>query len=321
VSRTRPRESDRPVWVGHSCPTPLTFIAHSSQLPLPVSNPVSSLSRSPKANERGTLCCVCIITNASRIMFRTGGPLKPDFGLSGNAFPSPQLCHSDRSRPPQKRWPAKWRNLLLLFVRRLDVRRRRFEMANGNVTIIVALAGCFSLAAAQGRATLPFSLLLAAQPIVQAGSPAMVELTTTNNLSTPLRLGKTNPGMEYQIQVWDENVHPVNQTPLYKELQNPGYVFRSTSLILKPHESSRVIRCCTFFRLQQAGQISHSVAKAITKTIWKRCREVQSSGCDCPTMSNVMWRAAHPSHACTTTTEAAPPFAVFKGWEPRTPAP
>src|SRR6185437_6446321 len=30
---------------------------------------------------------------------------------------------------------------------------------------------------------------------------------------------------------------------------------------------------------------------------------------------------AHPFRACTTATEGAPPFAVFKGWEPRTPAP
>jgi hypothetical protein len=139
-------------------------------------------------------------------------------------------------------------------------------MANGNVTIIVALAGCFSLAAAQGRATLPFSLLLAAQPIVQAGSPAMVELTTTNNLSTPLRLGKTNPGMEYQIQVWDENVHPVNQTPLYKELQNPGYVFRSTSLILKPHESSKEsFDVAPFFDFSKPGKYRIQLQRLLPK--------------------------------------------------------
>ena len=70
-SQTRPCGSDTPVWVGHCCPTPLTFLISTNR-------------------ETSRLCPTSV----------------PHFPL-----PISQLCHSDRSRPPQKRWSAKWRNL------------------------------------------------------------------------------------------------------------------------------------------------------------------------------------------------------------------
>ncbi|MCU1269954.1 MAG: hypothetical protein JWN74_1248 [Acidobacteriaceae bacterium] len=137
------------------------------------------------------------------------------------------------------------------------------------VSIIVALAGLLSLATAQDHASMPFSLLLRAERTTfEVGSPIMVELTTINNSGKPLRLGKTNPGTEYQIEVQDEQGQPIAQTPLYKELQNPGYVLRSTSLVLKPHESSKeTFDVARFFELNTPGQYSIQVQRLIPRQL------------------------------------------------------
>jgi hypothetical protein len=113
-----------------------------------------------------------------------------------------------------------------------------------------------------------FSLLLRAeQTTVEVGRPIMVELTTANNLGKPLRLGKTNPGTEYQIKVQDEQGKPIAQTPLYKQLQNPGYALRSTTLVLKPQESSKeTFDLALFFELRMPGKYSYPSATSSTTT-------------------------------------------------------
>jgi hypothetical protein len=158
----------------------------------------------------------------------------------------------------------------LQYVTATDLRNvKGADMRTRVVSIIVALAGLLSLATAQDHASSPFSLLLISeQATFVVGSPIMVELTTTNNSGKPLRLGKTNPGTEYQIEVHDEQGQPIAQTPLYKELQHPGYVLRSTSIVLKPHESSKeTFDVARFFELNIPGQYSIQVQRPISRPL------------------------------------------------------
>src|SRR5438094_329338 len=116
---------------------------------------------------------------------------------------------------------------------------------------MIALIGLVSIGYAQNPRATPFSLSLrAVHTTDQSGSPVSVEITTTNNLSRPLTLSKSNPGMEYQIEVQDAQGQPVAQTAQYKQLQNPEYVFRMTTQVLKPGESAKeIFNIADFFDL------------------------------------------------------------------------
>jgi hypothetical protein len=133
--------------------------------------------------------------------------------------------------------------------------------------IAITLMAATSLAIGQSQQGAPFSLTLqAVQSTVQLGSPILVELTTTNNLSQPLKLGKSNPGSEYQIDVRDERGQVVAQTELYKQLQNPEYVFRMTNQILKPRESAKEqFNIGKFFDFTKPGTYSIQVQRLVPR--------------------------------------------------------
>ena len=133
--------------------------------------------------------------------------------------------------------------------------------------IAITLVAAISLAIAQSQQAPPFSLTLqAVHAMAQLGSPILVELTTTNNLSHPLKLGKTNPGSEYQMDVRDEQGQPVAQTALYKNLQNPEFVFRSTTQILKPRESAKEqFNIAEFFDFTKPGTYSVQVQRLVPR--------------------------------------------------------
>lgn len=133
--------------------------------------------------------------------------------------------------------------------------------------IAFTLMAAISLAIGQSQQGPPFSLTLQAiHATVQLGSPILVELTTTNNLSQPLKLGKSNPGSEYQMDVRDEQGQPVAQTALYKNLQNPEYVFRLTTQILKPQESAKEqFNIGEFFDFTKPGIYSVQVQRLVPR--------------------------------------------------------
>lgn len=139
--------------------------------------------------------------------------------------------------------------------------KTRFAIAT--VTLMAAI----SLAIGQTQQGPPFSLTLqAVNATIQQGAPVLVELTTTNNLSQPLKLGKSNPGSEYQIDVRDAQGQPVAQTALYKDLQNPEYVFRLTNQILKPQESAKEqFDIGKFFDFTKPGTYSVQVQRLVPR--------------------------------------------------------
>ena len=132
---------------------------------------------------------------------------------------------------------------------------------------VIALTAAISLAIGQSQQGSPFSLTLqAVNATVQQGAPILVELTTTNNLSQPLKLGKSNPGSEYQMDVRDAQGQPVAQTALYKDLQNPQYVFRLTTQILKPQESAKEqVDIGKFFDLTKPGTYSVQIQRLVPR--------------------------------------------------------
>jgi hypothetical protein len=135
--------------------------------------------------------------------------------------------------------------------------------------IVTTLVGTSFPITAQTQPGTPFSLTLRAiHGTVQLGSDITVELTTTNNLGRPLKLSKSNPGTEYQIDVRDAKGQAVAPTALYKELQNPQFVFRLTSQILKPEESSKEeFNIDKFFVFDNTGTYSIQVQRTIPRQV------------------------------------------------------
>lgn len=135
--------------------------------------------------------------------------------------------------------------------------------------LVIAITSmlAISLAVGQSQQAPPFTLTLqAVHSTVQLKSPILLELTTTNNLSQPLKLGKSNPGSEYQMNVRDEQGQPVAQTALYKNLQNPEYVFRLTTQILKPQESAKEqFNIGEFFDFSKLGTYSVQVQRLVPR--------------------------------------------------------
>ena len=136
---------------------------------------------------------------------------------------------------------------------------------------MVILVGLASGVSAQNPKATPFSLLLhATHSTVKVGSPVDVDLTTTNNLNRPIKLGKSNPGMEYQIQVRDQQGQLVPSTVLYKQLQNPVYVFRLTTQILQPQQSAtEIFDIAMFFDLNKAGTYSIQLQRLLPQELGK----------------------------------------------------
>ena len=142
-------------------------------------------------------------------------------------------------------------------------------MTNRIALITLGLVAFVFPMTAQNQRGMPFSLVV--RPImatVQLGSPVVIELTTTNNLTRPIKLGKSNPGIEYQIDVRDANGQPVSQTALYKQLQNPSSIFRLTSQILKAGESAtEQFNIADFFDFSSLGTYSIQVQRPVPRQI------------------------------------------------------
>src|SRR5256885_8000553 len=132
-----------------------------------------------------------------------------------------------------------------------------------------SLTHCLILALRATSCSFAHLALSSALVIPERAMPQVYYVMSRDNYQSllhSLRVGKTNPGMEYQIKVQDEQGKPVTQTPLYKEVQNPGYVFRSTSLEINSPAKRRSI-LHVFFELGMPGKYSIEVQRLLPRQL------------------------------------------------------
>jgi hypothetical protein len=116
--------------------------------------------------------------------------------------------------------------------RRLGVRGAMKKIAIVGIGLLLSIA--FNSTGQTSKAA-PFSISIRAQQsIVKPAQPIVIILTTKNISGQSIRLGETNPGMEYDFDVRDAHGQPVAEKELLKRLKHSTYVFRSTSEVLKP---------------------------------------------------------------------------------------
>ena len=132
--------------------------------------------------------------------------------------------------------------------------------------LVVVLAG---MSTAQTSKAAPFALeIQAVKPSVEIGQPVLVAVMTKNISGTTIRIGQTNPGIEYDFEVRDAQGKAATEKPLLQQLKHTQYIFRNMSVVLNPGQSvTENFTLTEFFELAPPGPYSVQVLRQVPSSL------------------------------------------------------